>query len=217
MTDRPIVFVDCETTALGPLARPWEIAAVRRDCSDADVYEETEYVWHVAYSPFILPPGTNQSALEVGGWWQRGDLIGAANWLYDAYGDSDVRLARAAEWAIARRVHEVLAGAVLIGVGVHFDAAVLSAMFSRHCLAPEPWHYAIVDLKAATWGQLQQMQDYGNDDSLHTARALPMKSEQMAEELGVAPPTAEERHTALGDARWAARWFDALVGAGVPA
>ena len=34
---------------------------------------------------------------------------------------------------------------------------------------------------------------------------------QLAAAIGVPPAAAAERHTALGDARWAARWFDALT------
>ena len=210
MSPRPIVFVDTETTSLGRLARPWEIAIVYRHMStvDGDRPADTEYLWTVDYTPLGLPPGTTPEALEIGGWNVRGR--GMARWDYwrslgvtaDGEEPENLRVAAGPEWTIARSVHQVLDGAVLVGVGVHFDAAVLSAMFSRHGLPEEPWHYAILDLKAATWGALSDR-----------ARVvpLPMRSEQLAAELEVVPPSDDERHTALGDARWAARWYDALV------
>lgn len=211
MTDQPICFIDCETTALGPLARPWEIAVIRRDPGEPDV----EHVWHVAYSTETLPPGTNPDALTIGGWWKRGS---DPNWLFTTHAggedgeQDDVVIGRGAEWAIAPLVHAVLDGAVLLGVGVHFDAAVLAAMFGRHGLSTEPWHYAIVDLKAATWGQLLVANGFAGVPQPEGLN-LPMRSESLAGVLDVVPPLEEERHTALGDARWAARWFDALTAA----
>ena len=44
---------------------------------------------------------------------------------------------------------------------------------------------------------------------------LPYSSGDLTEALGVDPGTAEEKHTALGDARWAMRLYDAVMAAGV--
>ena len=202
MTGRPIVFVDTETTALGHLARPWEIALIHRfaPTEDGQRPAATEHVWHVSDE---LPPGTSPEALVVNGYYHRcGAQIEGVPWTL------------AHEWMVAHKVHAQLRDVVLVGVGVHFDAAVLSAMFRRHGLPEEPWHYAVLDLKAATWAVVQQLRPYGEDDPVHAARQLPMRSEQLAAVLGVEPPAGDERHTALGDARWAARWFDALTGGG---
>lgn len=198
---RPIVFVDTETTALGHLARPWEIALIHRypAAESGGRPADTEHVLHVTDE---LPAGTSPRALDLNGYQLRCGL------------SADVEdYVAGAEWRIAHIAHEHLVDAVLVGVGVHFDAAVLSAMFRRHGLPEEPWHYAIVDLKAATWGALVE----GHVGGIHTeasteAEQLPMSSDRLAAALGVTPATGAERHTALGDARWAARWFDALTG-----
>ena len=194
MTGRPIVFVDTETNTLGHLARPWEIALVRRDTDG-----EHELLWQVE-DP--LPAGTDPEALLINGYYFRHGVI-----------DVEAGQELGPEWLVANRVHEQLRDVVLIGVGVHFDAAVLSAMFRRHGLPEQPWHYAIVDLKAATWGDAQAAHQSG----VHVAssvRQLPMQSEQLAAWIGARPPADDERHTALGDVRWAARWYDALTGGG---
>jgi len=223
MTGPRIVFVDTETTSLGSMARPWEIALIVRDDVEpapaavpekmtVDPVAEAEYVFHVEYFTDSLPAGTTHEALEVGGWYDRGRTRQHADWLATAY-PPEVGIARDAEWSIARTVYQLLAGVVLVGVGVHFDAAVLSAMFRRHGLPEEPWQYAIVDLKAATWGVFAVRAAVGVAEQHEaTASALPMRSEELAAALGAQPPTDEERHTALGDARWARRWFDQLTG-----
>lgn len=197
MTTRPICFIDTETTCLGPHARPWEIAVIRRDPDGG----QTEHLAQVAYRLQTLPAHTDPKALHLAGWLFRG-----ADGQYDYLESLNIAEARRydTEEDAARWLSRLLADEpILVGVGVHFDAAVLGAMFIRHGLEPEPWHYGILDLKAATWGALSDRAQ---------VVPLPLRSETLAAELDVVPPASEERHTALGDARWAARWFDALAG-----
>lgn len=40
----------------------------------------------------------------------------------------------------------------------------------------------------------------------------PWRSDDLSRTCGVEPPSDDERHTALGDARWALRWYDAMTG-----
>lgn len=42
--------------------------------------------------------------------------------------------------------------------------------------------------------------------------APPWRSDDLSRACGVEPPTPEERHTALGDARWVKRWYDHIMG-----
>lgn len=42
--------------------------------------------------------------------------------------------------------------------------------------------------------------------------APPWRSDDLSRACGVEPPTEEERHTALGDARWVKRWYDHIMG-----
>lgn len=207
MTDRPLVFVDTETTCLGYHARPWEIAVIRREPDGT----ETESVFQVSYGIHNLPAGTEPMALHIGGWLLRG--APCSDYLEELAEAEDVAVFKNSEEPIAKAVHDLLRDQpVLVGVGVHFDAAVLGRMFRRHNLPDEPWHYAILDLKAASWGSVNSCLAGGFvTPPLTEAVRLPLSSERLAAACGVAPPTKEERHTALGDARWAERWYDALI------
>lgn len=213
---RPIVFVDTETTSLGLAAHPWEIAVIRRETKPgpvarpAPVTTSDTWVLQVDYDFHTLPAGTAAQALSVGGWLERG---ASGSEYLDKINRDGVNVQRGDETEIVTRLAELLRDEpILVGVGVHFDAAVLSRLFARHGVPEEPWQYAVVDLKAATWGHLH------GQAAAHGLRppglGLPMRSEKLAAELGVQPPSDRERHTALGDARWAARWYDALVGGG---
>ncbi|BDB62383.1 hypothetical protein [Rhodococcus sp. RDE2] len=42
--------------------------------------------------------------------------------------------------------------------------------------------------------------------------APPWRSDDLSRACGVEPPTKDERHTALGDARWVKRWYDYILG-----
>ena len=40
--------------------------------------------------------------------------------------------------------------------------------------------------------------------------APPWKSDDLSRACGVTPPEGDDRHTALGDARWVMAWYDAM-------
>ena len=206
MSGRPIVFVDTETTALGSLARPWEIAIIRREPDGA----ETQYVGQIEYDLRSLPSGTTPEALHVGGWLTRG----APGTKYVGHRGEPTDFRWADERAAALDLRRYFQDApVLVGVGVHFDAGILAGLFGRAGVSAS-WHYALVDLKAATWGFLHGRARDVESGPLEERWVLPMRSEALAAVMCVAPPPADERHTALGDVRSAARWFDALINDG---
>lgn len=212
--DRPtrLAFVDTETTGLSHLARPWEIAVIIREPGKQDA----EHLLQVEYTPQTLPDGTEPVALQIGGWndrfWNGGeDRDGVHGWPYrERLIDQGVDTAAGPEWSIARSLHQLLAGAVLIGVGVHYDAAVVSRMLLRHGLPEQPWHYDIRDLKTMSRGYLRGLLHVAGGSSQQPNDYQWASSDQLATWVGVTPPTEDERHTALGDARWAVRWWDAL-------
>lgn len=222
--DRPsrLAFIDTETTGLGPLSRPWEVAVIIRETDYVEMHEmavpeptqipgETrreEWLFQVDYNWDTLPPGTEKEALVVNRWAERG--LGEAGAQYRAgLIDQDVLTAAGPEWSIAASVHRKLVGCTLVGVGVHYDAEVLGRWFLRHGLPWQPWHYAVLDLKTAGWGYLrgrdrdQVLPDDGSWDT------IPISSERVGN-FFTHLPADDERHTALGDARWAERWYDAL-------
>lgn len=217
--DRPrkIAFIDTETTGLSHLNRAWEIAVILRETDQIDTsvlseaeprqvpgeVAETEHLFQVEYRPSTLPDGTEPQALEIGGWRERGFSLPGMNYR-ESLVDQGVLTAYGPEWTIARSVNRLLKGATLVGVGTHYDAETLGRMFLRHGLDWQPWHYDIQDCKTLTRGYLRARNDAGHDYDIWGS------SEQLAAAIGVEPPSDEERHTALGDARWARRWFDAL-------
>lgn len=224
--DRPskIAFIDTETTGLSHLSRPWEIAVVLRESEPAPPPDlpqadqrfasvkvtETEYLRQVHYDYVTLPEGTDPEALVIGRFHERAVAFqkGADQfWALDKLG---VDVGSGSEFAIARWLHKLLQGATLVGVGVHYDAEVLGRMFLRHGLDWQPWHYDIRDLKTMTRGFLLCQFEYEAAVDLDRDAYQWGSSDQLAAWMGVQPPTDEERHTALGDARWARRWFDAL-------
>lgn len=217
MAARPIVFLDTETTALGHQARPWEIAVIHRRSQQGPiahpgtVVTEDTWVLQVEYDFPSLPAGTTAKALDVGRWLTRG--APGATYLDEVNADG-VNVMTGDEADIARKLADLLHDEpILAGVGVHFDAAVLSAMFNRHDLPEQPWHYALLDLKSASWGFLRGREmTIELSEAIRFAGGLPVRSEAIAQALCVDPPADDERHTALGDARWARRWFDVLAG-----
>jgi len=213
---RPIVFVDTETTSLGAAARPWEIAVIRRSTRNGPIarpgveVSEDTWVLHVEYDFPTLPAGTMAQALDVGRWLTRG--APGATYLDEVNADG-VNCLAGTEEEVAVQLANLLADEpLLVGVGVHFDAAVLSAMFCRHGLPEEPWHYSLLELKSASWGFFRGRAVDISSDVVDSCRPLPVKSDAIAAALCVEPPAEDERHTALGDARWARRWFDRLAG-----
>lgn len=96
---------------------------------------------------------------------------------------------------------DLTAGAHLVGAVISFDEERLRRLLWRHNFEPE-WHYHLVDVEGMVAGAL--------------GIQPPWKSDDLAAAVGVTLDESE-RHTALGDARWAMRIYDAVISrAGVP-
>lgn len=258
MTDRPIVFLDCETNGLHADRRPWEIAWIRREIDGT----ETERCIQIADVDLT---DAQAEALEVGGFderWKGGPravealyastaVYGMENPYKDVYLESDA----------AHVVYAATLGAVIVGVVPSFDTHTLAEMFRRHSLCPR-WHHRLFDVANAATGWLgtqpqtaQAVQKssaaatnlraaechlnrtystsasglYARDladlrvaearedldraqQELRALTAPAARSDDLSRACGVEPPSEEERHTALGDARWVQRWYDHILG-----
>ena len=86
----------------------------------------------------------------------------------------------------------------------NFDAEVLAARMRWHDLAPS-WHYHLIDVENLAVGFLA---------ARGVQVPLPWNSEDLSRLVGVEPASDEDRHTALGDARWARDIFDAVMKVG---
>lgn len=176
-----LAFVDCETTGLTPdVHELWEVAVITRDDDGA----EHEVVWELPVAIINADP----TALRIGGYWQRATLPFNAQ-----YARSRNNVTRTVS-AVAVEVAGLLAGAHIVGVVPAFDAAFLRRWLRRHRLV-ESWHYHLVTVEAMAAATLGMQP--------------PWNSEELSLALGV-DPTDYERHTALGDARWAQALYDAV-------
>lgn len=92
-----------------------------------------------------------------------------------------------------------LTGALVVGNNVAFDLRFLEALLQRQGFAGNdatPWHYAPLDLKSFVAGRCGMRK--------------PANTKVVAEVSGV--PLPQDAHTALADAQWNKRVYDALLG-----
>lgn len=97
------------------------------------------------------------------------------------------------------------AGLHLAGNVVSFDEERLRRLLWRHGRTPA-WHYHLIDVENLAVGFLAGR--YGGRE--REATALPWDSDRIARAVGV-DPDHFERHTALGDARWAKAMWEAVT------
>ncbi|WP_064075888.1 3'-5' exonuclease [Prescottella equi] len=206
----PIVFVDTETTSLHPeTRRPWEIALIRRDD-----HGEREFLFQIedpdlsAADPF---------SLKIGKFYERHETDSMASDVRHPY--DGVQRKTDTEACVALQVEEITAGAHLVAVNVAFDADVLDRMLRRARRMPR-WDYHLLDMPAMAIGYLAGLAAHGHSNPACSMSdipcvddpvALPYRSYELSERCGVDRPAEDEQHTALGDARWVARWWDAIA------
>ncbi|MGV9818394.1 hypothetical protein [Nocardia xishanensis] len=212
----PLVFLDTETDGLHPGRRPWEIAMIRRD-GDAE-RAITIYVAGVDLSAAEL------IGLNIGGFHQRHpeyrDWTIESEERYDPWASAGAvkpgeRLL--VEGEAARLVELWTRGAHIVGAVPSFDVECLGAMLRRNGVCPS-WHYHPIDVEALAVGWLHGQRAARIADGTGIADeplpqiALPWRSDDLSRVCGVEPPSEEERHTAMGDARWVQRWYDRITG-----
>lgn len=191
-TPAPLVFVDTETDGVHDARRAWEIAIIRRD-PDGTERERTMLL------PLRNLTGSDPFGLRVGRFYDRhphGRYLSG-----QVHVDDDTGLWRPHEAAeeVARLTH----GAHWVGAVPNFDTEVLARLLRSAGLIPG-WHYHLIDVENLVVGYL----------AATTGKRLtpPWSSTELSEALGIVTPE-EEKHTALGDVRWAMRLYDAVLGA----
>lgn len=191
----PVVFVDTETTGLDPERHQiWELAII--------MGEGDEYAWQLPVDLSRADP----NGLRVGRFYERRAKIGKT---------SNVATLHRVQWprpgtiepkwdavglpvaATAATVARLLDGNHVVGAVPSFDAAFLGPWLRAHGHAAT-WHYHLVDVEALAAGQLQA--------------EPPWNSQDLSRGVGV-DPKGFDRHTALGDARWAKAIYEAVIGA----
>lgn len=180
-----VVFLDTETTSTGRDRRPWEIAMIRRD----DIGEKALTIFVDAADLDL--DNADPDALRIGGFHSRHPQFGAPL----SEGQLLCRASEAAALVQSWTNHR----ARVYGVVPSFDTECLDALLHRHGLEWD-WHFQPWDIAVLATGYL-------------AGRRLPLQrnSEDTSRACGVTPPTEAERHTAMGDARWVARWYDQIL------
>jgi hypothetical protein len=200
MTDTaPIVFLDTETTGLDPDAHIWEVAAIRRD-PDGAMTEYHAFVHHNLDQANQLP---EQFRADHDARYRPDQAIASVelvNELRDLFAaPDDYRL----------RAH-------VIGAIPNFDTERIGQLM-RHHGAGIPWHHHLMDaetlaigwLRGARWALSQHRAPVGEPFP-----GPPWDSDALSLALGI-DPDQFERHTAMGDVRWAMAIYDHVMGAGL--
>jgi hypothetical protein len=193
----PIVFLDTETDGIHPDRKVWEVAMIRRDDT---IQSETQFYVDIDLST------ADPFGLKVGGFYTRHPRGRFLSGLAGDDGQDYVRPAFLAAQEVARWTH----GATIVGAVPSFDAEVLSRLLRNHGLTPA-WHYHLIDVEPMAAGWLAGCGTGMASPQDHVV-SLPYKSDELSRACGIDPPTDDERHTALGDAQWAMRWYDRLTG-----
>lgn len=203
----PLVFIDTETDGVHPDRKAWEVAMIRREPDGRQ--DETTFFVEVdleTADPF---------GLKVGGFYDRHPLgrtvstkaytpermlgdreLRCSQWL-QGEPDSGVLSQSDAALLVAQWTH----GAHLVGAVPHFDAEVLGKLLRAERLTPA-WHYHLIDIEAMAVGAIA---------ARGKVVPLPWKSDDLTVAVGATVAADDERHTALGDARWAMRVYDAII------
>ncbi len=126
--------------------------------------------------------------------------------------DADIYSETRAALTVAKWTH----GAHVIGMVPNFDTEVLANLLRAEHLTPA-WHYHLQDVEGLAVGFLRglasdELSDASFREKVRAVTALPWESDDISRACGVEPPGDDERHTALGDARWAMRLFDRITG-----
>ena len=201
------VFIDTETTGLDPDRHAiWEVALITPDGN--------EHVWQFPVDEMSADP----FALDIGRYWDRrwsdDNDVPVLTAIYGAherrsrrknFPDEGRAIRPSRVWA--QHFRDLTAGCHLAGAVVSFDEERLRRLLRSLGVLPR-WHYPLIDVEALAVGYLmREPVRAGFDGSM-----LPWKSDELSAELDVTV-SEEDRHTALGDAKWAMRVYDAVMGA----
>jgi DNA polymerase III epsilon subunit-like protein len=208
MTD--LVFIDTETTSLRPDRRAWEIGLIERvpvtvkhpDGPDTQATEDREHHWFIDVDDLELG-NADPMALKIGRFYERHPQM---------RGQRSAHPLVKPEYIVLEEAEAMIRGAHLVGAVVSFDADVLDRRMRAHGICPS-WHYHLIDVEALAVGYSAYWaaRDGDGHELKGSITALPWKSEALSRALGVDPDDFE-RHSALGDAKWARAIYDTVMG-----
>lgn len=195
-----IAFQDTETTGLAPDDQIWEFAAVLRKEDD------TEATCHI----FVEHDPAKCAKLPEEFLADHRARFPADCTAPDPYPHPEV----ASRYDAAKVIAALMPGDVpmrdrphIVGAVPNFDTERIERLLRRYGLEPG-WHYHLCDVENLAVGWL-----YGRAHQVGVRAhwSLPWDSEELSLAVGV-DPDRFERHTALGDVRWAMAIYDAVTG-----
>lgn len=197
-----LCFLDTETTSLRPDRRAWEVGLITRS---PDGTRDDEHHWFVRAEDLDLG-NADQMALKVGRFYERHPQILPGNWQTSLV---------SGEIEVLRQVEKMTRGAHVVGAVPNFDTEVLASRMRANGICPS-WHYHLIDVEALAVGycakaaQVLAQSEPGTAPEFRRILHAPWKSDDLSAALGITV-SEEDRHTALGDARWARAIYDAVM------
>jgi hypothetical protein len=213
-----LAFVDTECTGLSLDDDIWEFAAIPRDRDGAEstchmFIEHDPRRCARLPDPFLSDHRRRFPRDCAAGWYSHQDVR--------SRGEAAATIAALMPASVPMKDRPHIVGAV-----PSFDAERMALLLNRFGLEPG-WHYHLIDVETLAVGYVhgveRQAADTLNGRSLpHDAldqlpgmlTALPWDSEALSRAVGV-DPDDYDRHTALGDARWARDIYYAVTGGAV--
>lgn len=196
-----LIFMDTETTGLGPRAEIWELAAIVRDADDEPDplgNVDREYLWQLRPDLTHAEP----QGLIISGYYDRGLLHmappGTAARIVHPNGSGMAEdgnsIATNDACIMTVELAQLLNGATIVGAVPWFDDRHISRLLRQHGQVGTQ-HYHLVDVETLAAGRLGLRPPWVFDDLL---QAYGLKYDEA------------DRHTALGDARMVRDLYDAV-------
>lgn len=204
----PVAALDNETTSLERPSSPtpgevWEVGLIERRESDLGVYQ-VEHRWLL---PVTLEHADPES-LTISGFHERHPQG-------DRYAGGAPEIITPLDVFVAEFT-EATEGCHLLGNVVSFDEERIAAIFhAEGWVGRFPWHYHLIDIENFVAGWLAAGDENVDGPPFPDKARPPWNSKDLSLAVGV-DPEQFDRHTALGDARWALAMWDAITGVTVP-
>lgn len=196
-----IAALDTETTGIFPDRRAYEVGLIIPELAGTKQFPDRaneggvgRFRWFVDVADLDLG-NADPFALQIGRFYERHPQMNP---------EATGLVVR--EMEMLRTVERLTRGAHLLGALPSFDAEVLGTRMRVNGIAPS-WHYHVIDIEPLAIGYLHGIGKGAGWD-------LPWQSDDLSRAVGIEPPPEEERHTALGDADWSLRLYDAITGGG---
>lgn len=182
--NRPICYVDIETTGLSARDYIWELSVLRVEGTDTPNPER----YDEAYTTFVKHD------------------VAKAEFFPDSFrADHDARYDPERAVGIEQVVREtqrLMVGCHVVGAVPNFDTEQIAAVLLKLGLQ-RSWHYHLIDVETLIVGYMAA--------AIYQVPALPWDSDALSRWMNIEPPPTGVRHTSLGDVIWAKDLFEQVV------